>query len=40
MKKVFRLTTTQIIMLSFLGMILLGSLLLALPVTSADVSLI
>ena len=36
MKKVFRLTTTQIIMLSFLGMILLGSLLLALPVSSAD----
>ena len=36
MKKVFRLTTTQIIMLSFLGMILLGRLLLALPVSSAD----
>ena len=36
MKKAFRLTTTQIIMLSFLGMILLGSLLLALPVSSAD----
>jgi trk system potassium uptake protein TrkH len=35
-KKAFRLTTTQIIMLSFLGMILLGSLLLALPVSSAD----
>ena len=36
MKKAFRLTTTQIIMLSFLGMMLLGSLLLALPVSSAD----
>ena len=36
MKKAFRLPTTQIIMLSFLGMILLGSLLLALPVSSAD----
>ena len=36
MKKAFRLTTTQIIKLSFLGMILLGSLLLALPVSSAD----
>ena len=36
MKKVFRLTTTQIIMLSFLGMILLGSLLLALPVSSSE----
>ena len=36
MKKYLRLTTTQIIMLSFLGMILLGSLLLALPVSSAD----
>ena len=31
-----RLTTTQIIMLSFLGMILLGSLLLALPISAAD----
>ena len=31
-----RLSTTQIIMLSFLGMILLGSLLLALPVSAAD----
>ena len=31
-----RLTTTQIIMLSFLGMILLGSVLLALPISSAD----
>ena len=36
MKKRFRLTTTQIIMLSFLGMILLGSLLLSLPVSAAD----
>ena len=36
MKKYLRLTTTQIIMLSFLGMILLGGLLLALPVSSAD----
>ena len=36
MKKAFRLTTTQIIMLSFLGMILLGSLLLALPVSSSE----
>ena len=36
MKKAFRLTTTQIIMLSFLGMILLGSLLLALPVSAAN----
>ena len=36
MKKAFRLTTTQIIMLSFLGMILLGSLLLVLPISSAD----
>ena len=31
-----RLTTTQIIMLSFLGMILMGSLLLALPISAAD----
>ena len=31
-----RLTTTQIIMLSFLGMILLGSILLALPISTAD----
>ena len=31
-----RLSTTQIIMLSFLGMILLGSLLLALPISSAS----
>ena len=36
MKKAFRLTTTQIIMLSFLVVILLGSLLLTLPVSSAD----
>ncbi len=36
MKKAFRLTTTQIIMLSFLVVILLGSLLLSLPVSSAD----
>ena len=36
MKKILRLTTTQIIMLSFLGMILLGSLLLALPVSASD----
>ena len=35
-KKFLRLTTTQIIMLSFLAMILLGSLLLALPVSAAD----
>ena len=35
-KKILRLTTTQIIMLSFLGMILLGSLLLALPVSASD----
>lgn len=35
-KKFLRLTTTQIIMLSFLGMILLGSLLLSLPVSAAD----
>ena len=36
MKKAFRLTTTQIIMLSFLVVILLGSLLLSLPVSAAD----
>ena len=36
MKKILCLTTTQIIMLSFLGMILLGSLLLVLPISSAD----
>ena len=36
MKKAFRLTTTQIIMLSFLVVILLGSLLLSLPASSAD----
>ena len=36
MKKAFRLTTTQIIMLSFLVVILLGSLLLSLPVSGAD----
>ena len=35
-KKFLRLTTTQIIMLSFLAMILLGSLLLSLPVSAAD----
>ena len=35
-KKLLRLTTTQIIMLSFLGMILLGSFLLSLPVSAAD----
>ena len=31
-----KLSTTQIIMLSFLGLILLGSILLALPVSAAD----
>ena len=36
MKKKFSLSTTQTIMLSFLAMILLGSLLLALPISSAD----
>ena len=36
MKKRFSLSTTQIIMLSFLMVILLGSLLLALPVSSAS----
>ena len=36
LKKYLRLTTTQIIMLSFLGMILLGSLLLSLPISAAD----
>lgn len=36
MKKKFSLSTTQTIMLSFLCMILLGSLLLALPISSAD----
>ena len=36
MKKKFSLSTTQIIMLSFLVVILLGSLLLALPVSSAS----
>ena len=35
-KKKFSLSTTQIIMLSFLCMILLGSILLSLPVSSAD----
>ena len=35
MKRRFRLSTTQIIMLSFLCMILLGSVLLSLPVSSA-----
>ena len=36
MKQKFSLSTTQIIMLSFLGLILLGSLLLSLPVSAAD----
>lgn len=36
MKKKFSLSTTHIIMLSFLTVILLGSLLLALPVSAAD----
>ena len=36
MKKKFSLTTTQIIMLSFLAVIFLGSLLLSLPICSAD----
>ena len=36
MKKKFSLTTTQIIMLSFLAVIFLGSLLLSLPISSAD----
>ena len=36
MKKKFSLSTTQTIMLSFLGMILLGSLLLSLPISSAS----
>ena len=36
MKKKFSLTTTQIIMLSFLVVIFLGSLLLSLPISSAD----
>ena len=36
MKKKLSLTTTHIIMLSFLGMILLGSLILSLPVSAAD----
>ena len=35
-KKKLSLSTTQIIMLSFFGMILLGSLLLSLPISSAD----
>ncbi|MBR6682516.1 MAG: Trk family potassium uptake protein, partial [Clostridia bacterium] len=35
-KKRFALSTTQIILLSFLATILLGSLLLALPVSSSD----
>ena len=35
-KKKLSLTTSQIIMLSFLGMILLGSLLLSLPISAAD----
>ena len=35
MKKKFSLSTTQIIMLSFLIVILVGSVLLALPVSSA-----
>ena len=36
MKKKFSLTTTQIIMLSFLVVIFLGSLLLSLPISSAE----
>ena len=36
MKKKFSLTTTQVIMLSFLVVIFLGSLLLSLPISSAD----
>ena len=36
MRKKFSLTTTQIIMLSFLAVIFLGSLLLSLPISSAD----
>ena len=36
MKRKFSFSTTQIIMLSFLGLILLGSLLLSLPISSAD----
>ncbi len=36
MKKKFSLSTTQIIMLSFLTVILLGSLLLSLPISAAD----
>ena len=36
MKKKFSLTTTQIIMLSFLAVIFLGSRLLSLPISSAD----
>ena len=36
MKKKFSLTTTQIIMLSFLAVIFLGSLLLSLPISAAD----
>ena len=36
MKNKFSLTTTQIIMLSFLAVIFLGSLLLSLPISSAD----
>ena len=36
MKRRFSLSTTQIIMLSFLGLILLGSLLLSLPISAAD----
>ena len=36
MKKKFSLTTTQIIMLSFLAVIFLGSLLLSLPISTAD----
>ena len=36
MKRKFSLSTTQIIMLSFLGLILLGSILLSLPISAAD----
>ena len=36
LKKAFIFSTTHIIMLSFLGVIFLGSLLLCLPVSAAD----
>ena len=35
-KKIFTLSTTQIILISFLATILIGSLLLALPISSAS----